>query len=126
MAELWGIYEGLKLANRRGVMRIELHTDSQVIAHSLQDRKNGSKLGCALMKRIRQLLDGAWEVQIIHVFRVANRCVDMLANMGNESINGIEVFENPPSRVVQILEDDITLQETHNFVTNILHALVTT
>jgi ribonuclease HI len=49
MAELWGINEGPKLANRRGrgVMRIELHTDSQVIAHSLQDRKNGSKLGCA-------------------------------------------------------------------------------
>jgi hypothetical protein len=31
----------------------------------------------------------------------------MLANMGNESINGMEFFENPPSRVVQILKDDI-------------------
>jgi ribonuclease HI len=107
MAELWGIYEGLKLANRRGVMRIELGINSQVIAHSLQDMKNCSTLGCALMKRIRQLLDRPWEVQIIHVFRDANRCVDMLANMGNESINGMEFFENPPSRVVQILKDDI-------------------
>jgi hypothetical protein len=48
------------------------------------------------MKRIRQLLDGAWEVQIIHVFQEANRCADMLANMGSEGISGIEFFENPP------------------------------
>jgi hypothetical protein len=75
MIELWGIYEGLKLANRRGVMRIELGINSQVIAHSLQDMKNCSTLGCALMKRIRQLLDGPRDVQIIHVFREANRCV---------------------------------------------------
>jgi hypothetical protein len=57
--------------------------------------------------RIRQLLDGAWEVQIIHVFQEANRCADMLANMGSEGISGIEFFENPPWRVVQIVEDDI-------------------
>jgi ribonuclease HI len=35
MAELWGIYEGLKLAKQRGVARLELRTDSQVMAHSL-------------------------------------------------------------------------------------------
>jgi hypothetical protein len=28
MAELWGVYEGLRLANRRGVTGLELRTDS--------------------------------------------------------------------------------------------------
>jgi ribonuclease HI len=32
MAELWGIYEGLTIAHRRGVMKLELRTDSQVLA----------------------------------------------------------------------------------------------
>jgi hypothetical protein len=42
MAELWGIYEGLRLALRRGLMKIELRTDSKVIAQSLQHGKEGS------------------------------------------------------------------------------------
>jgi ribonuclease HI len=69
MAELWGIYEGLKIANQRGVTRLELRTDSRVIAPSLQERKNGSIMGCTLMKKIRNLLDHLWEVHIIHVYR---------------------------------------------------------
>jgi hypothetical protein len=59
MAELWGIYEGLKLAQRRGVTRLELRTDSQVITKSLKDEISGSIMGCALMKRIKNLLHGS-------------------------------------------------------------------
>jgi predicted fused transcriptional regulator/phosphomethylpyrimidine kinase len=52
---------------------------------------------------------GPWEVQIIHVYRKVSKCVDMLANMGNEGISNsvIVFFENPLSRVMQIMEDDI-------------------
>jgi ribonuclease HI len=56
MAELWGIYEGLSLASRRGVPRLELRTDSQVIATSLRNRETGSAMGGALMKKIQRLL----------------------------------------------------------------------
>jgi hypothetical protein len=55
MAELWSIYEELRLAQRRGVMRLELQTDSQVIAQSLNDSTSGCIRGCALVKRIRSL-----------------------------------------------------------------------
>jgi ribonuclease HI len=106
MAELWGIYEGLCLAQRRGVMRLEVRTDSQVIAQSLKNNNSGSIMGCSLMKRIRNLLDGPWEIRIIHVFREANRCADALANMGSEGYSGIEVFVSPPSKVRQIVDED--------------------
>jgi ribonuclease HI len=107
MAELWGIYEGLLLANRRAVERLELRTDSQIIAQSLQERTNGSMMGCALLRRIRSLLDGPWEVKIIHVYREANRCADMLANMGSEGTSGIEFFDSPPAKVLLCVDDDI-------------------
>jgi ribonuclease HI len=107
MAELWGIYEGLSLASRRGVPRLELRTDSQVIATSLRHRETGSAMGGALMKKIQRLLQSPWEVKITHVYREANRCADMLANMGSESISGISFFEYPPERVKQIVEDDL-------------------
>jgi ribonuclease HI len=106
MAELWGIYEGLSLAHRRGVTRLEIRTDSQVIAHSLQNKTNGSIMGGTLIRKIRDLLNGPWEVKIIHVYREANRCADMLANMGSEGIGGIEFFVNPPDRVRQIVRED--------------------
>jgi ribonuclease HI len=107
MAELWGIYEGLRLAHRRGVTRLELRTDSQVIAQSLQNQTNGSIMGGALLRKIRDLLNGPWEVKIIHVYREANRCADMLANMGSEGTSGIEFFVNPPARARQIVRDDV-------------------
>jgi ribonuclease HI len=107
MAELWGIYEGLKLAHHKGVKKLELRTDSAVLANSLQDRKQGSVMGCVLMRKIRTLMDGPWEIRIIHVYREANRCADMLANMGSEGTSGIVNFANPPSRVVQLVDDDV-------------------
>jgi ribonuclease HI len=107
MVELWGIYEGLNLAQHRGVTRLELRTDSQVIAKSLKDDTSGSIMGCALMKRIKNLLHGSWKIRILHVFREANRCADMLANMGSEGLSGIEFFASRSPRVMQIVEDDV-------------------
>jgi hypothetical protein len=48
-----------------------------------------------------------WEVKIIHIYREANKCADMLANMGSECSSGIEFFANPPFRVMQIVRDDL-------------------
>jgi ribonuclease HI len=107
MAELWGIYEGLLLANRRAVERLELRTDSQTIAQCLKERAHGSMMGCALLKRIKSLLDGPWEVKIIHVYRKANRGADMLATIGSDGTSGIEFFDSPPSKVLQIVDDYI-------------------
>ncbi|GAU39306.1 hypothetical protein TSUD_119110 [Trifolium subterraneum] len=56
MAELWGIFEGLLLAKRRGVASLDLPVDSQVIVMNLQQRKKGSIMGCTLMKKICRLL----------------------------------------------------------------------
>ncbi|MCI24657.1 ribonuclease H protein, partial [Trifolium medium] len=66
IAELWGIFEGLCLAKRKRVTKLELRTDSQVIAQNLQLRTNGSAVGYAFMKKIWSLLDGHWEVKISH------------------------------------------------------------
>jgi ribonuclease HI len=106
MAELWGVFEGLKLAKRRGVTKLDLRIDSEVIVKSLQARKNGSTMGCTLMKKIYKVLEDFQEVRITHVFREANRCADMLANMGCSNIDNILYFEYPPVEVMQIVDDD--------------------
>jgi hypothetical protein len=50
---------------------------------------------------------GVLEIRIIHVFREANRCADVLVNIGSEGVSGIEFFTSPPARARQIVEDDI-------------------
>jgi hypothetical protein len=55
----------------------------------------------------RDLLNGSWEIKIIHIYREVNRCADMLANMGSEGTSGIEFFVNPPARARQIVRDDV-------------------
>jgi ribonuclease HI len=106
MAELWGVFEGLILAKRRGVTKLDLRIDSEVIVKSLQVRKNGSIMGCTLMKKIYKVLVEFQEVRITHVFREANRCADMLANMGCFNTDNIIYFEYPPTEVIQIVDDD--------------------
>jgi ribonuclease HI len=57
MAELWVIYERLKLAKQR-VVKLEVRTYSQVIAQSLHERKNGSRWGAPS----RNKLEDYWKV----------------------------------------------------------------
>jgi hypothetical protein len=59
------------------------------------------------MKKIRNMMDGPWEIRVTHVYREANRYADILANMESEGISEIAFFENPPPRIVQIVENDV-------------------
>jgi hypothetical protein len=68
------------------------------------EKKNYNKNGL-LKQSIFRLLEGFQEVRINHVFREANRCANMLANIGCDSLD-IVFFEHPPSEVIQILDDD--------------------
>jgi ribonuclease HI len=106
MAELWGVFEGLVLARRLGVAKLEVRIDSAVIAQNLHDRKEGSIMGITLMKMIYKILEDFQEVRIINVFHEANRCADMLANIGCKISDNIVYFVHPPSEVVQLVDDD--------------------
>jgi ribonuclease HI len=102
MTELWGVYEGLQLARRRNIEKVEVQIDSQVLVHNLQNGHNGNIVECALMQRVKSLLELSWEVRITHVFREVNRCTDVLANIGSKGQHDIVFFENPPSQVTQV------------------------
>ena len=45
IAELWGVYEGLKLAQNRGFKVVIVQVDSQVIVNILKGKKDGICFG---------------------------------------------------------------------------------
>ncbi|MCH84271.1 RNA-directed DNA polymerase (Reverse transcriptase), partial [Trifolium medium] len=60
MAELWGLYEGLILANNMGVHQLEVQLDSSIVVDSIQHGRIGSAKAWSIIKRIKQLLDLNW------------------------------------------------------------------
>jgi ribonuclease HI len=82
VAELWGVFEGLRYARSLGFNRVELNVDSSIVNQVLRKPGYGRPLGGSLVMRIRKLLELDWEVVIDHVYREANKCADMLANIG--------------------------------------------
>lgn len=82
VAELWGVSEGLCLVKDRGFTHIQVQLDSQVVVNSILGKGTGSASGWSLVKKIRRLLQSNQEVKILHVYREANKCAYVRANMG--------------------------------------------
>jgi ribonuclease HI len=72
----------LKHARSMGFKRIELEVDSSVVRQVLLQPGCGRSLGDSLVMRIRRLMELDWEVVIKHSYWKANKCADVLANIG--------------------------------------------
>ncbi|MCH80116.1 RNA-directed DNA polymerase (Reverse transcriptase) [Trifolium medium] len=79
-AELWGIFDGLTIARRRGYQHVELQIDSQDVVSCLTNNMERNGL-CILVRRIRSIMQENWRVVIKHVYREANKIADGLASL---------------------------------------------
>jgi ribonuclease HI len=59
-AELWGAYDGLCLARRRGFVNIELQLDSLAAMKAIEGAKRGNSGGRSLVRRICSLVREEW------------------------------------------------------------------
>lgn len=81
-ANLWGIHEGLNIAIRLGMMKVEMSVDSNVIVTLLEARKFTNINGFALLKQFFHLLGMHEKVKVTHTYREGNRCLNALAKSG--------------------------------------------
>ena len=107
VAELWGVFEGLKLALSHGFLRVELLVDSQVVVNTISFAKGGSPTGRTLVQNIRRLLELDWEVKICHSYREANYCADALANLACDGGFTMISYEQCPAQVNSIYLADV-------------------
>jgi ribonuclease HI len=107
VAELWGVFEGLKLALSHGFLRVELHVDSKVVVNTISFAKGGSSTGWTLVQNIRRLLELDWEVKICHSYREANFCADALANLACDGGFTMILYEQCPAQVRSIYLADV-------------------
>lgn len=86
LAELWGLRLGIQMAMELNLSRVIFEMDSAVVVQMV--KAGGTAFACyrPLLQEIFSLLNlQDWSVSVVHVFREANCCADLLANMGRGS-----------------------------------------
>ncbi|MCI08269.1 putative non-LTR retroelement reverse transcriptase [Trifolium medium] len=106
LAELWGVFEGLKYVKRLGFRAVEVNVDSLMVANILNSNQEGSPMGRALVTKIRALTELDWEVVVRHSYCEANQSADALANLGCSLDVGICYYESCSTQVSHLLFAD--------------------
>lgn len=83
-AELWGLTLGLRLARHLVVQRLLVELDSKVVLSMLLSRKTHQvHLQPLLDEAVTLLHSTDWLCTASHVYREANQCADILADLGH-------------------------------------------
>ncbi|KAK3226132.1 hypothetical protein Dsin_005994 [Dipteronia sinensis] len=105
-AELWGIFEGLQYMWKAGFKNVVVETDSQTSVCLLTNNTPINHPLFSIIHACKALMKNNWCCNIRHVYREGNRVADGLAKLGHSLDLGITIFDDPPSQILGILEDD--------------------
>lgn len=83
VAELWGLYLGIRLARELCLSPVIFEMDSQVVVLKGVSSINSLQPLLSKVIQLLQLLD--WSTSVTHAYQEANRCTDLLADMGHGS-----------------------------------------
>ena len=97
VAELWGMFFGLKIAHLMGKDKVVLEADSLCSVQICLQNPFGFHSCNPLITAIWNLYAAIGEVQIVHQFREANACADTLAKLGHTLLPGFHFFDSLPS-----------------------------
>jgi ribonuclease HI len=116
VAELWGVVEGLRYAYRLGFKQIELNIDSEAVVRVIKNGTSNSAMGSSLLKHIKNLLAMDWIVEISHTYREANKCADVLANIGCSLSYDVVFYDSCPDNISDIYVSDTQGSSTPRLV----------
>jgi ribonuclease HI len=116
VAELWGVYEGLRQCHRMGFRKVELDIDSMAVVSVLKNRRSSSSSGCSLLKRIWRLMQHDWIIEISHIYREANKCADALANFGCTLDFNSVFYDSCPTHIMDMYNFDILGHSTPRLI----------
>ena len=96
-AEFWALRDGLKLALSAEVQSLVVELDAKVVVGLVKSNIDTNKSYSPLLYDCRCLLRRFLWVQVVHVYREGDRCVDALARWGGTMTEDFVAFDSPPS-----------------------------
>ncbi|KAK5835081.1 hypothetical protein PVK06_010766 [Gossypium arboreum] len=105
--QLPGILDGFILLQRQGFNRVVSQSDSLQTVLVIKDNTSVD-LSSTLLRWIQRILmqGGQWILK--HIPREINKIAYCLAKMTSEGETGMQVFDNPPGDILEILSSDKT------------------
>jgi len=105
--ELLGLLHGLKMAWMKGVPRLLVHMDSEVVVNIIKATAYKGQPHYFLIRECQKLIRNTnWKIRLAHCYREANRVADLLANIGVDQASTFVLFDLPPYSVRSLLVDD--------------------
>ena len=106
-AELWAVIQGLSLGWSLEIKKLILEVDSMLVVNWLKKVSACDSNQANLIHICLDFLRRNWEVQISHIYREGNQLADYLVNKALHIERGIQVLNNAPADVFQLLHNDI-------------------
>jgi ribonuclease HI len=109
-AELCAITAGLEIAWSRGITKLIIEWDSELVIDCITKESIKMDANYILIVKARELLKRDWEVVVQHAFREANLVADCLANFGLSKDlfdRGLGIITNPPLILYSFLHFDL-------------------
>ncbi|XP_038992970.1 uncharacterized protein LOC120116600 [Hibiscus syriacus] len=102
-AELWDLYEGLRLAWNHGVANLEVQSDNSQ-AVKLINSSDAAVGSLSLIRAIASLRNRQWETRVRWIPRSKNCVADSLSKMAPFGLSDATYFETPTSGVAHLVE----------------------
>ncbi|MBA0671719.1 hypothetical protein Goklo_007385 [Gossypium klotzschianum] len=99
-AKLWGIREGLQLTISLNIRSLTVELDAMMVVHLLKMPLDDIHLLSTLMRDCLLLIVEMGVMQIQHIFRESNKCVNHLANLAQNSDLDMVVLNSPPASLL--------------------------
>jgi hypothetical protein len=97
------------MANQLNIRNVIFEMDSLVVVNMVNSGSTPNAFLQPLLQEVISLLHRpGWRTSVSHVYREANRCADLLANLGHSSLDFNCNFLNvSPFALKLLLEDDV-------------------
>lgn len=95
-AELWGLFQGLRLAWDHGIRYLEAEVDSQCISQVISSTRPVLNVHLSLIIAIKELMNRDWWISIKHIYCEVNFTTDFMAKLVGSLPLGFHVFDKPP------------------------------
>jgi ribonuclease HI len=97
-AEFWALRYGLSFCIQLQLYAVEIELDAKVIVSYLTDSSSYTGDLSPLIDDCKKLLKQLPQTKVVHCFRKANFCADVLAKMETTSMENFVVFSFSPTR----------------------------
>lgn len=107
LAELWGLTLGLRLARQLGVTRLLVELDSRTVCSMISARRTHClNLQPVLDEALSLIQQQDWNCSVRHIYREANSCADILANIGHSGSFQWTILQQAPAQINLALQAD--------------------